>query len=339
MPSNVVERAPGRFAARRTVRGAVEHIGTFSTREEAERAVQAARATPEDFDLMTVAQFDAEWQLLALARGGRTRATTNRLFDGTRGFVNFFRANLIHDGFKRDALVRWAVKNPENLRYAKTFMADAVWAGATDVNPLEDIVVKVAPKDPGEDDGSRVPSSAEVGAIVRHLPTTGLQGFALVAAWGGLRLCECARVQAAHVGRERLLGGAIMLAVCGKGDRPRDAVVFNPGASALLALLPDSGPVFVNARGNLWTRGMIAHHMRKACADAGVEGVTMHGFRKHWATWALDHGASDLDVAVNLGHTSRAGVPNAELVRKIYGRPSGRAALDRLVEVGHAASA
>jgi len=70
--------------------------------------------------------------------------------------------------------------------------------------------------------------------------------------------------------------------------------------------------------------------MRSATEDAGIERLTFHGLR-HWhATWLLNQGASDLDVALQLGHGRKDGTVDPTLVRRTYGHPDVESGLQRL---------
>ena len=53
--------------------------------------------------------------------------------------------------------------------------------------------------------------------------------------------------------------------------------------------------------------------------------MDFYELRHYCATRLLEAGVSDADVAVQLGHTD-----GGELVRRVYGHPAARIALDRV---------
>lgn len=64
-----------------------------------------------------------------------------------------------------------------------------------------------------------------------------------------------------------------------------------------------------------------------------VRGDFPHGIHslKHYAArWFAEHGASDEDIAIQLGHTDEQGRPYVELVREVYHEPDPDLALRRL---------
>lgn len=167
------------------------------------------------------------------------------------------------------------------------------------------------------------PTAEQVAALADAMGP--LRAFTLTAAWSGLRLeCEVARLEAADVVGERLH------VRCGKGAKERWSVLFEPGRSALLEDGYATGHVFRNSRGYPWTRQAVNRHWQKARKRCGLEHVIFHDLRVFHATWLLDRGVSEMDVALQLGHTDRMGRPNTALVRERYGWPDPIAALERV---------
>lgn len=165
------------------------------------------------------------------------------------------------------------------------------------------------------------PSEELVHRIADHAGK--IRGFVLVAAYCGARLFEVAALRASDV------DGATLRIRCGKGGRARDVVLFEPALSELV--VPESGLLFVNGIGEPWTRQAINKQWQRTLREVGWdEDLQFRDLRRFHATWLLDRGVSDLDVAVQLGHFDRWGRPNPELVRRVYGQPSRRAALERL---------
>ena len=185
----------------------------------------------------------------------------------------------------------------------------------------------------------RRPPAPEVCAqIAAELPTT-LEVFALVALWSGLRLSEVADLEPRDVDF-RIDGTAVLHVRHGKGDKEGWSLLYPVGADALRAhmtrcpscRLPQ---VLLNSEGRPWDRKSVNKAWVKARAKvAGCEAVTFHTLRKAHATWLLDQGASDLDVAIQLRHIDWQGRPDPSLVRAVYGFPTVDAALERLAAVG-----
>jgi integrase len=166
-----------------------------------------------------------------------------------------------------------------------------------------------------------VPSEELVHEIAAHAGK--LRGFVLTAAYCGARLFEVSALRASDVDGETLRIRR------GKGGRARDVVLFEPALSELV--VPESGLLFVNGIGEPWTRQAVNKQWQRTLREVGWdEDLQFRDLRRFHATWLLDRGVSDLDVAVQLGHFDSRGMPNPQLVREVYGQPSRRAALGRL---------
>jgi integrase len=70
--------------------------------------------------------------------------------------------------------------------------------------------------------------------------------------------------------------------------------------------------------------------VQAAAEDAGLERLTFHSLRHFHASWLLNQGASDLDVALQLGHGRKDGTVDPTLVRRTYGHPDVESGLARL---------
>lgn len=175
------------------------------------------------------------------------------------------------------------------------------------------------------------PTEAQVDALADAMPTRILRAYVLVAAWSGLRLFEVAALQWPHV---TVNGTTARLHVrYGKGEKERVSVLLATGLEAMEELRPRGaqvGFVFMNTEQRPFTRQVINRYWQVARREAGMPRVFFHDLRKFNATWLLDHGHTDLDVAVQLGHFDRQGRPDPEYVRERYGFPSTREALKRI---------
>ena len=168
------------------------------------------------------------------------------------------------------------------------------------------------------------PEPAEVALLASAMPTEGLTAFVLTAAYSGLRLSEVANLRDTDI-TER--DGVRMVHVRnGKGGKERYSVLLDPAVPHL----PDrSGFLFRNEAGRRYDRKLVNKKWMTARQRTGLS-YRFHDLRHYFATYALDHGCTDLDVAVALGHTDRWGRPNTELVRRVYGHANPEKALRRI---------
>lgn len=326
MPSNVYERAPGRWGARCKVNGRMLWLGTHDSQERAWEVVDAARGVAhEDGEIAvveTVAGWWQRWPEIAPALSPRSIETIGRTRALSGSFIDAF-GGLRLDELEKHALVSWALDNPNRSRYAKTILEDAVTVGLLERNPMKDVKLRTEPASAG-----RVPDAGEVTALYWELGAGSLGRMALTSAYSGLRLSEAANLRHSDVWRDER--GTVWANVrCGKGGKPRKVVVFEPAAGILANYVTELGDelLFSRVSGRPWTRKTVNRRWVAARERAGIADVRFHDLRKFHATWLVDRGASDLDVAIQLGHSD-----NGELVRKVYApRPDKTAALERLV--------
>jgi integrase len=170
------------------------------------------------------------------------------------------------------------------------------------------------------------PTVEQVNALADCMPTETMRSFVLVAAWSGLRFSEVAALRWEDVKPQGR--GAKLHVRAGKGDKERYSILLAPGVDALRGaggadlLLP-------NSCGRRWSKQLWHQHWDDA-RPPELRHFWMHDLRRFHATYLLNAGVSDLDVAVQLGHFDSLGRPNPDYVRRIYGFPSTREALDRI---------
>jgi integrase len=299
-----------------TVRGQLLWLGSWPTEEKA-RAVAAAARSGVLPAQETVASWFGRWPSIATARRSRLPSSVQHTAACARPFVARFGDERL-SALRRDSLVLWAVERPTAMRYARTILADAVWAGLIESNPLTGL------RRSRRELAVEPPTVADVDRLVALAPEP-LGRMILVAAYSGLRVSELSALEVRDVTR----GAPARLHVrCGKGGYERTSLLFGPGMAGLEGM-PEVGRVFrrpVSRRG--WDRKSVNRVWLKVREEAGVPGCRFHDLRHFHATWLLDRGASDLDVAVQLGHRD-----GGELVRGRYGHPSSDLALGRLAAV------
>lgn len=175
--------------------------------------------------------------------------------------------------------------------------------------------------------GRAFPSEEQVLQLAEAAPTRHFRAYVLVAAFSGLRLFEVAALDTSCV--HVLEGGRCRLEVLsGKGGYYGESALFEPGISALLEQMeqvtrPD-GRIFSTPTGARWDRKSVSKVWVKM-RDRLEMPFTFHTLRHAHATWLLDQGVSELDVSLQLRHRD-----HGELVRKVYGHPKARLALDRI---------
>jgi integrase len=279
---------------------------------------------------MLVKEWHRRQPAYARRLGTRGPETIRRTHDRTALFARMFGDQQI-ERLDLEALLLWFRAHPDKHRYVKTLLNDAVAAGIADRNPV--LEIRLAQPRRVE---HYLPNHEE---IVRLADAMGpLRKFTLLAAFSGLRVSEVCNLR----GEDVLPGEANTARLRvreGKGGKARVVVLFAPET---VREAPQTGHLFlrehVDRRGWLvrremvpWTGRHVAKRWDAARRRAGVpDSCRFHDLRRFHATWLLDRGASDLDVAVQLGHVDRNGAPNAELIRRVYGRPDPLAALGRL---------
>jgi len=150
----------------------------------------------------------------------------------------------------------------------------------------------------------------------------------------GLRISEAIGVDLDDLDpRDRLVR------VRGKGDRERIVPYGEPAAAAIdgwlvrgrSTLAPRTPALLVNLRGGRLSRQGLWGVVRRAAADAGLDGrVTPHTLRHSFATHLLDGGADVREVQELLGHASVTTTQVYTLVSRgamheVYGRAHPRA--------------
>lgn len=267
--------------------------------------------------MQTVEWWWGKWPRLARARRQRSPSTIANTVAMGRPFAQRFGAQPMV-GLQRVELVDWSIERPQSVRYVRTILSDAVWAGVLEENPLAGITVS------GQDPDIEPPTVADVAALAAAAPTDCLRVMTLVAAYSGLRLSECAALRPGDLDAGRLF------VRCGKGGKQRHSVLFEPALSTLQDFAPADGLTFHRRRQRPHDRKTVNRAWQGMRERAGTPGVRFHDLRHFHATWLLDQGHSYQDVAVQCGHLDLRGRPNIELVQRVYGHPSVEAALARI---------
>lgn len=227
----------------------------------------------------------------------------------------------------------WALKHPSQVK-----LLHRAWEFATQMRVVELNVWKLVTM-PRRTKPRRVPPTDEqLAAILARAgcPDTPFGRMIATASYSGARqagLIGLRRVDAtAHAGRLRVTekGGKQRWIVLPQLAQEALAIQFherqrhhwNSGGETL-----KSPHVFVGADHRALKVDTVQAKWR------AVRGDFPHGFhslRHYAATWMRERGCSELDVAVQLGHTDSDGRPYPELVRRVYDHPDPEAALQRI---------
>jgi integrase len=276
----------------------------------------------------TVLEWSERWQRLY---PGHRSAETRRHNDQMCGpFVRKHGSKPL-DGVTQLLAQEWAVKHPGQVKFLRLMFAKAVKAEVLSRNVWEHVELpkRTKPK-------RRPPTPEELERLVdaaRRRYDDHVADLILVVAYSGVRLSEVAALRC----RDVALPGRLTI-WDEKKDRSWVIAVFEPGRDALARAVRRRwwSPrdldrlVWVSPQRCQFTRASLGRLYRNVCDEAGVTGTTLHSLRHYCATWLLDQGADDRDVAIQLGHVDEAGHANTDHVRNTYGHPTVEPALARL---------
>jgi integrase len=236
--------------------------------------------------------------------------------------------------FSRLAAQDWAHKYPAQVELLRRVWRTAVNCGLIEDNVWVGVEVRKRAACP-----RRPPTTGQLQEIVDRARSMGgwdervFAPMILVTAYTGARsggVCGLTRGQV-DVERRRVV-------LEEKGSKRRTVVLCGPGVDAMRKVIrvryPFSsravgrmGYVFRGSRGEQMDSQSVGLAWRAARGDfAGP----FHSLKHFAATWLHEQGVSDLDIAVQLGHTDAMGRPNPELVQKRYRHYDTAAALERI---------
>jgi integrase len=339
MPSTVIPRGD-KFAARVTLAGRQEWLGTFDTEQEALAAVEERKRKSAEH-AFTVGEWAARWESLPGAKGARSKRTIQHNAKMIRPFVDAFGGFALAEIPDR-VWLELVASTPGRARYVRTMLEDARRFRIIERNPLDGLV-------PSWQQPEVVPPTRdELDAMLMELERHGQYArlLASTAAWSGLRWAEVSRLTVGDVVlpteavNVTLLPGRpapVNLTVVRKGDILRTSILFEPGATALREYMFESSnpdrllfPAFGTGQIPRTTYNTVWCEVR---AKVGLPELRFHDLRHFHATWLLDQGASDMDVAIQLGQRD-----GGTQVRRTYGHPSRARALARLRELTRSAA-
>lgn len=326
-----------------TIAGKQVWLGTFSSREAAQRAVERAQGRNRPV-VRTVAELAAAWDALDPRR--RTEETSRHRQQMVAGFVRLHAGELL-ETVDPVACQSWATAHAGSVRYLRSMFGVAVRLELLERNPWDRVVARTEKRPRRAFTFDEVQQLATAARCEWHPGPFGemVADMYLLTAGAGLRLSE---VAGARVCDGRALG---RISVEGKGSKPRTAFVMPWAQTAQQSamrrrlgkvwvpytpemLMGNERLLFRSVQNRPLDRGKVSKiHNRLLKRLGWTDAPTFHGLRHYYATTLLDHGAADVDVAVAMGHTDELGRPDVTHVRATYGHMDSEAALARLEAV------
>ena len=329
----------GHWVAQTTDHGKRKQIGTYPTKREADAAERAAKDRVPS-SRMTVAEWREEWLTTPTWKDSTRRhnAERTRLFAETHGTLRVGAVN-------RRIARQWIEKHDSTYGALSAMFGAAAYVDDENhqplvaVNPFSKLVKRtmrrrdLRPEWLTDEDITRL----ERIAVEQHGEAMGTVVASMIrfAAETGIRPGELYAVEMddldpargeLHVRRQATRDGTGPT----KNGRER-TVVLTPAAhdAAIRAQIMEATPrtVFATLRGRRFSQGLLRYYWVPVRTAFDRPRMVFYELRHYCATHLLDLGVSPEDVAIQLGHTD-----GGELVRRVYGHPSDRKALDRVRE-------
>lgn len=327
----------GHWIAQTTDHGKRKQIGTYPTKREADAAERAARDRIPS-SRMTVAEWREEWLTTPTWKDSTRRHNAER----TKAFAEAH-GNLRVGAVNRRIARQWIEKHDSThgalsaMFGAAAYVDDENHQPLVAVNPFSKLVKRtmrrrdLRPEWLTDEDITRLEQIAVeqhgeamgtvFASMIRFAAETGIRPGELYAVeWGDL---DPDRGEL-HIRRQATRDGTGPT----KNGRER-TVVLTPAAhdAAVGAQIMEATPrtVFATPRGKRFSQGLMRYYWVPVRTAFGDPRLVFYTLRHFCATRLLEMGVSPEDVAIQLGHTD-----GGELVRRVYGRPADRHALDRV---------
>jgi integrase len=324
----------GRWVAQVSVDGRKKQLGTFPTQREAKAAVRAWEdARPSS--TMTVAAWRERW----LATPAWKESTRQTNLEQTRAFTGEFGKRQMSDITRTQARA-WVTLHPSHHSGLSAMFGAAVYDDIIEVNPFYKLVRRKAIKRDLRPDWLTEKDivALEAAAYTAHGPEFGatVAGMIRFAAETGVRTGELFVLNRSDMDLER---GALYvrhgansrsrLITTPKNGQAREVVLSDRAAQAALGAMqwPGEDRIFSTITGQQFWASSFTWTWKPVKCAAGRPNMDFYEMRHYCATRLLEAGATEADVATQLGHTD-----GGELVRRVYGHPNDVAARDRLRE-------
>jgi integrase len=329
-------RSTGRWAAQgRDAGGKRIALGTFATKREATAAeAEHKRQRPQSDTTI------AEWRKHWLANPEWKDSTRAHNEERTQAFA-------AEHGRKRIALVNrtvardWIRENPSTLGALSAMFGAAMYEDdergepLLQHNPFSRLVKRTQRRRDLRADWLSDTDLAAIVNVARLNVGAWAAAIVVFAAETGMRPGEQFALEYGDLGDgivtvRRANDSKTRSITPPKNGQAREIVLSRAAAEAADARA-DKHPaalVFPNPRGERFWNSSWSYYWHQIRAAAGRPEMDFYELRHYCATRLLEAGLSERDVAEQLGHTD-----GGELVRKVYGHPSKRRALDRVRQI------
>jgi integrase len=219
----------------------------------------------------------------------------------------------------------YGLRFPSRIRYLRCMLNDAQRDGLVSQNVFAALRIAKPRRE------RYFPSTEKVEDLIRAAQEP-LRGRIRFSAYTGLRLGEVLAVRRCDLDAGKRVQVQWQINAEGQRVPPKGKV------KDRLALMPTEawqglplGERLAHRKDRFWPLTRAEHNkewnaLRKALKLP--ENFVWHSLRHHAATWFLNQGASDEDVAIQLGHSD-----GGAMVREVYGHRDRGKALDRLEEL------
>jgi integrase len=325
----------GKWRAEVTVDGATRHVGYFDSKREAKRAEAQARVEVRaPTSRVTVSGWREVW--LASDRWKESTRRHNR--ERTAMFTEAHGERLLRD-VNRTMARSWVEDRKGDHSSLSAMFGAALYADdehgnrLLGDNPFSKLVRRRTPRRDLQDEwlceedivGLEVAARRACGdfgitiaAMVRFMAETGLRpGEVFGLQWGDMGEDE--------VIVRRALNSTGMSTP--KSGIARTVALSERARIAAYSAIRRDGQewVFALSSGKPFSKSSWTYWWHKTRASAGRDGMHAYELRHLAATRLLEAGVGESDVAVQLGHAD-----GGELVRRVYGHPSKRRAIERV---------
>lgn len=325
---SIIKRGDG-FGVKIYDRHARKHrwVGTFETRAQARKA-EAEAIIDGQAETATVAWYAGRW----LEQHPRPKRATNLHYaDAIAPFVREYGQRQL-GSFSRVQAREWALEHRGQHQTVRTMFSDAMRDGLIRDNPFTGLRLTQS-RGRKDLDVLTVDDVTRLAGIARELYGPNFAAFVVTAAYCGLRPGELyaltfdhidwpaqeVRVAAQYSTRARETTSP-------KNNNQRIVPLFPEAAEALRELPRDPGPIFRTLTGKPLNGRALHYYWNPIRVAFGRPSMTTYELRHFFASHMLNTlGHEAEDIAIVLGHTD-----GGTLLRKLYGHPSERLALERL---------
>lgn len=313
------------------------HVGSFTTRREADEAFVEARRKPLGRNV-TVADFAGRWT----RDYPRSESTNLHNHERIKRFAAAYGKRQLSRIDRRTAR-SWVLEHPSELSSLRAMFSDAMRDDLIDANPFYNLGLKqrksrrdLKPDWFTEDDLQSLCAAA----LLVHEPITAqlAKSMILTSAYTGIRPGELFALEVDDVrDGELVISKAVKKGLADNG-KSKWTVGTTKNGKTRVVVLPEVAQIAIEERPRLHDSLVFATPRGKRFTQPSwhwiwspirnaINRPGMHYYElRHWmATHLLEQGLSPSDVAVQLGHTD-GGI----LVQTIYGHPSENAARDRI---------